>query len=381
MIKYIIYFIFIVQLYANSIKGDIAFEQQNYIEAIKYYKLVDIKDDKYINIKLAQSYVRLADNFSKIKNYDKAIKLYKKAIKLKSKIAKIKLFGIYEKKGDLYFRNKKYQNAIYFYTKSSNKKKINKINKILNHQKNLINDTRKTVSQKSPIWTHSIGRLIIPTQLEFITKKRYRTKYKKCSATLVNINKSDSSRVIITASHCLTSYKKKAGNLRFIIKDKNNNNMIQRLVTIYKDSKYNNKKLNTKSDYAILILDKSIDHKNVDAMIIDNKDFMRLKKENKISYGSMAGFSSDVGGYGNVLTYDPKCELSYYSKTYAKSNCKGFKGSSGGPVVMTTQNKNKYLQYHFVGVISHFRNNNFKNIYFAPHHIFYNELKQAILQY
>jgi V8-like Glu-specific endopeptidase len=197
---------------------------------------------------------------------------------------------------------------------------------------------------------------------------------------LLSFGKSKSSRVIVTASHCLTSYKKKAGNIRFIIKD-NNDNMIQRLATIYKDSKYNSRKLNIKSDYAILVLDKSIKYQDVNPMIVDSKNFNKLQKENSTAYGSMAGFSSDVGGYGNILTYDPKCELNYYSKTYAKSNCKGFKGASGGPVVITTENRNKRSIYHFVGVVSHFRNKNFKNIYFAPHHIFYKDLKKAIIKY
>jgi len=92
MLKYsLVLFLFMINLYSSSIKGDSEFEQKNYYKAIKYYKLVTIKEDKYIHIKLAQSYIRLADNFFKIKNYDKAIKLYKKALKYKSSIARIKL--------------------------------------------------------------------------------------------------------------------------------------------------------------------------------------------------------------------------------------------------------------------------------------------------
>ena len=58
MLKYsLVLFLFMINLYSSSIKGDSEFEQKNYYKAIKYYKLVTIKEDKYIHIKLAQSYI------------------------------------------------------------------------------------------------------------------------------------------------------------------------------------------------------------------------------------------------------------------------------------------------------------------------------------
>jgi len=112
---------------------------------------------------------------------------------------------------------------------------------------------------------------------------------------------------------------------------------------------------------------------------ITKYSFLELKNTSRFSFGSLGGFSSDIAKHGTKLTFDPKCELKKYTKMYGASTCTGFNGSSGGPIVMTTSNDNINFKYNFVGVVSHFKNKNFKNIYFAPHNLFYNELKNVIL--
>lgn len=332
------------------------------------------------------SYIKLGDNFNKINEYDKSELWYKKAIKLNSKVASYKLSKLYINKGDRYAKIKKHQKAIKYYIKALNlgnkdsKKKISKSKKYLKHKKQLVNDTRKLVTNESPIWTKSIGRLIIPIKLEFTTKKRYKTKYKKCSASIINIDKFQNSKVLVTASHCLTSYNKEAGDIRFIVKN-SKSEMVQRYATVYKDSHYSSRNLKTKSDYAILVLDKAISDFDVKGLKVSPNSFKDLKYNYKYSFGSLAGFSGDVGEDGLKLTYDPKCELNYFSTTYALSNCTGFKGASGGPVVLTVSDDNIKYKHYFVGVVSHFKNNKFQNIYFAPHHIFYDDLYKAINLY
>ncbi len=359
---------------------------QNYLEAIKYYKLAYKNHHPKGKIKLSMSYLKLGGNFENIYNYKKALSWYKKALNLNSKVAKSKIAKIYEKQAKIFKRIKNYKTALNLYNKSLDLGNLNankyiiEIDKIFKHKKELINDTRKIVSSKSPEWTQSIGRLIIPTKFEFIDKKRYKTNYKKCSASLVNIDSLTNTKVIITASHCLSKYKQKAGNLKFIIKAKNNK-MIHRRATVIVDSHYNNKKLNTISDYAILILDKSISSAEVKPFYIEAIDFSTIEKAYKYSFASLAGFSSDIGDYGAKLTYDPNCKLKYYSKTYGASDCSGFKGASGGPVVVTSSNDNINFKYNFVGVVSHFKSNKFNHIYFAPHHIFYNNIIDAIRLY
>lgn len=384
MKKILFLFLLCSLLYGNSEQGDREFKNGNYIKAIEYYKQSTIEEDKYLYIKLAQSYTRLGDNFLKIYNFKEAKKYYQEAINIGGRLAQSKLAKLYEKEADIYYKGKKYLLALSLYKKSyalGNKnleRKIKKVTQSLEHEQNLIDDTRKTVTTNSPIWTYAIGRLIIPTKFKR-EKNRTQTKIKKCSATLVNFEQLDSSKVIVTASHCISEFNKNAGLLRFIIKTKENQ-IIQKYATIYKDSKFD-PKLKKTSDYAILILSSPILKKDVEPVIIDKRSFVKLQKEYQYHFASLGGFSSDVGDYGTQLTYDPKCKIKYYNNLYGKSNCSGFKGASGGPVVLTTSQDKKNEKFYFVGVVSHFKGKKFNEIYFAPHDIFYNSLKKAIERY
>ena len=389
MLKNFFILIFSITLSCSSTsidKGNLEYVKQNYIGAIRYYKIAYSNNIPKAKLKLIMSYLKLGKNFEKIRNYDKALSWYTKALDLKSSVAKSKISKIYEKQADVYNRIKKYKKALKLYRKSLKhgnsrvKIKIRKTKKALAHQNTLKNDTRKMVTDSSPSWTKAIGRLITPTKLKFITKRRYRTKYKKCSASLINIDNLNYSRVIVTASHCLQGYKKDSGNLRFIIKN-SSGDMIQKIAKVYKDSHYNSKKLKTNTDYAILILDSGISSYDVNPFIINKKSFTALQKSSKKSYASLAGFSGDIGEFGAKLTYDPRCKLRYYNATYGASNCTGFKGASGGPIVLTTTSYKGDIKYNFVGVVSHFKNKTYQKIFFAPHHIFYKEMVKAIKTY
>lgn len=375
-------------VFANSDidQGDLMFAKKNYLKAIEYYKKAYKQKDKKARIKLIMTYIKLGDNFKNIKDYQKAKSFYEKAKDLKSASAKRKIAKVYEIEGDLLYKIKKYSMAKELYTNSLNlgniniKRKLKAVDKKLEHEKKLKNDTRKLVSNTSPKWTKSIGRLIVPTKLEFKTSKRYTTKQKKCSATLVNFKNYTKSKVVLTASHCLSKFDKNAGDMRFIIRTKQGK-MIQRFAKVIKDSHYDPGKLKKISDYAILILDKHIPKKQVDPMYIDKQSYLKLKNSYEYTFGSLAGFSSDIGEYGAKLTFDPKCELNYYNRVYGKSECSGFRGASGGPVVLTASDDNKKFEHYFVGIVSHFRNHDFQKIFFAPHHIFYKDIKKAINRY
>ena len=366
--------------------GDEAFVKKYYSQAIKLYKQSSNKDTQEVKIRLIQSYLKLGDNFLNIKEYKIALNWYKTAQKLNSKRSIQKISKVYEAQADQYNRIHKYNKALKLYKKSLKldnqdvRVKIKKINNILNHKTELKNDSRKLVTKKSPIWTKAIGKLIIPTKLEFITKTRYKTQYKKCSASLVNLPEYINSKVIITASHCLRTYDKNAGKIKFIIKDMKNN-MIHRIATIKYDSDFKIKKLKTTSDWAILVLDRGISIKNVKPFLMQNDSFSKLQKNYTYSFGSLGGFSSDIAKYGAKLTYDPKCKLKKYTKMYGASTCTGFNGSSGGPIVLTTSADNINFKYNFVGVVSHFKNKNFKNIYFTPHNLFFTQLEKTIQIY
>jgi tetratricopeptide (TPR) repeat protein len=371
-------------LYGSLQLANEAFTKGDYTKAIKYYEQLSNKDQN-INKKLFQSYILAADHFSYIYKFEESKEYYNKAIQYNEEFVKEKLSKLYEKEGNLYNKGRKYNLALESYAKaiefgnSKLEKKIDDIKKIIKHQKNLKNDTRKIVDQNSPTWTKAIGRLVIPTKIKKATNSGYKIDIKKCSATLVNFEELNSSKIIVTASHCLTQFDRSVGLLRFLIESKENK-IIQKYATIYKDSGFD-PKLKQTSDYAILILSSPISKKDVEPVKVVEKGFNRLQKEYKYHFASLAGFSSDIGDFGSQLTYDPKCKIRYYNKLYGKSDCSGFKGASGGPVVLTTSKDKKTIEYYFVGVVSHFRGEKYNEIYFAPHHIFYQSLQKAIKLY
>jgi tetratricopeptide (TPR) repeat protein len=362
--------------------GDKEFVNKNYKKALSHYLNIENKNNIEVKLRIIQTYLRLGDNYFKIKEYNTSLSWYEKARKLESRTAKNKISLVYEKQADDLNKIHKYQEALNLYNKALKLNNTNVTKKIINikkhfkHQSKLSKDTRVLVQNDSPKWTHAIGRLIIPVKLEILQNKSYRTKQKKCSATLVNLDENKDSSIVITASHCLSAYNNKAGQLKFIIKDKSNK-MIYRIANIEFDSNFNLKQMKQKTDFAILSLHKPISSKDVEPIIITKDSFSDLQKKYKNHFGSLGGFSSDIAAYGAKLTFDPKCELKNYSKTYGSSTCKGFNGASGGPIVLTTYNKGKST-FHFVGVVSHFKNKDFTNIYFAPHHLFFNKIEKMI---
>ena len=388
MVKFFLILLSIVLTLNAKIQiGNQYVDEQRYVKSLKDYEKsftsgrIDVNNIK----KLVQSYINLGDSYYNIQGYKKAKKYYGEAYKFHSNLAKYKLAQTYEKEGDLYLKGKRYSKAYLSYKESKNlgnrsvKSKLNNVTKQLIHRKKLKKDTRKIVNKDAPKWTQAIGRLIVPITLKKSHGKIIK-KAQKCSASLVNFDDSDSSKVIVTASHCITHYDKNAGTMKFFINSKSGE-MIQKFASVYMDSIYDKNRLQINSDYAVLILSSEISKKDVKPLLVPDKSFIDMTKEYEHSFASLGGFSSDIGTYGNRLSYDPKCKLQNYSSTYAKSTCKGYKGASGGPVVFNgSYDRRKYDNY-FVGVVSHFKNGKYNQIFFSPHHIFYSYLESAITQY
>lgn len=368
-------------LFASVEEGDKYYNKKDYNKALSIY-IDEYKKNKQEEVKfrIVLTCIKIGDKFFYIQSYQKAKKYYKQAYNIGSVLAKKKLSLVYEKEGDLYTQGNRYQQA---YQKYKDAKqlgnnnvdiKLEQVEAKVEHQKRLKNDTRKIVTSDSPSWTKAIGRLIVPTEKSLRGKK-----IEKCSATLVNFENKKASRIILSASHCLKEFDPQAGALRFLIKSKSGK-VIQKYAKVIKDSQFDVKKMESKSDYAILLLSSFIEEKDVTPLIVPKKSFLQLQNIYKDSYGSLGGFSSDVGNFGSTLSYDPMCRLESFNKVYAKSTCSGFKGASGGPVVLNVSN-NGTTQSYFVGVVSHFKNDAFEEIFFAPHEVFYNGIKKAILRY
>ena len=388
MAKFFLIFLSIVlTLNAKIQVGDQYIDEQRYLQSLKNYEKsftsgrIDVNNIK----KLVNGYINLGDSYYNIQGYKKAKKYYEEAYKFHSNLAKYKLAQVYEKEGDLYLKGKRYVKAYLSYKESKDlgnrsvKSKLLSVKKQLIHRKKLKQDTRKIVTKDAPKWTQAIGRLIVPISVKNNQGQQLK-KAQKCSASLVNFDDSDSSKVIVTASHCISDYDTNAGTMKFLINSKDGE-LIQKFASIYMDSIYDKNRLQVNSDYAVLILSSEISKKDVKPLLVPDKSFIDMTKEYDHSFASLGGFSSDIGSFGNRLSYDPKCKLQNYSSTYAKSTCKGYKGASGGPVVFNgSYDKRKYDNY-FVGVVSHFKNGKYNQIFFSPHHIFYNYLESAITQY
>ncbi|MGB3751923.1 MAG: tetratricopeptide repeat protein [Arcobacteraceae bacterium] len=382
-----VFIVLIVQtaLFADSysLRGDKAFHQQNYKEAIdNYEKSQDIAQSK-VKVKLIKSYIELGNNYSSIQKLRSALAWYQKATLLDKNVASMEISLVYEKLGARYESVHNYTKALQFYEKalsirdSSLQTKIQQMKRRVEHTKNLSNDTRKIVTKSSPIWTQAVGRLIIPTELKFISEKKYQKQQKNCSASLVNLSNNSDSSVIITAAHCITEFNGSVGALKFIIKDINGD-IIHRVAKIEFASKFDIKKITTTTDFAILSLDKPISKTKVTPLIIQKDSFATLQKKSYKNYASLVGFSSDIAKYGAKLTYDPKCLISSFNTMYGASTCSGFNGASGGPIILTTTKNNIDFASYFVGVVSHFRNKEYTNMFFAPHHQFFDTIVAII---
>jgi len=371
----------VVFLFGSIEKGDALYNEKKFDEALQVYKKEYEKypQEKKIKFRLILTHLKIGDRHFNKQSYKRAKQSYKKAYLLGSKKAYKSLGKLYEKEALLYEKGNNYQEALTHFQlakKFGNEKpeleiKIQKMKELTLHQSRLKNDTRKIVNGTSPIWTRSIGRLIVPTN-----RTQNGKKIEKCSATLVNFENYEASKVIISASHCIKDFDSSVGALRFLIYS-NSGKIIQKYAKIITDSKFDLKKMTTNSDYIILLLGSHIKRNEVEPLKVPSKSFLHLQRSSQKSFGSLGGFSSDIGDFGASLTYDPKCNLSHYNNVYAKSDCSGYKGSSGGPVVLSLF-KDEKIKHYFVGVVSHFQNDRFEEIFFAPHHIFYDDIKNAI---
>ena len=385
--KTILFLVLILQLitFADSYSdiGDKEFANENYKQAVSNYEKSQDRDKKIIKFKLLKSYIQLGDNFASTKQYKTSLYWYKKATNIDKNAASFEISKVYEQLGNRYESIHNYEKALQFYEKALSvrdktlQKRIKHVSGLIEHKEQLKTDTRKLVTKSSPVWTHSVGRLISPTKLQFVNEKKYQTKRQNCSATLVNLETNKDSNIIITAAHCIQAFDKTIGDLKFIIKG-SSGDMIHRIGNIEFQSNFDVKKLKKTTDFAILSLDEPISYNEVKPLIIKKTSFINLQKNSVKNYASLVGFSSDIQKYGAKLTYDPICQVKKYTQMYGSSTCSGFNGASGGPIILSTTDKKKKIQYHFIGVVSHFKNKEFTNIFFAPHHLHFQTIKKII---
>ncbi|MFT6365079.1 MAG: hypothetical protein ACJAUG_001723 [Halioglobus sp.] len=196
-------------------------------------------------------------------------------------------------------------------------------------------DPRKVFSQTSPKWLTAVGKLYVPS-IKMI--EGYRSNHREdCSATLVSRPGKKEADTVITAWHCLEFYTDLSKSIIFTLLPDSSAPISTEVHRLADGGGMH-------ADWAILRLHQPIPSDRVLSLRIHPA---RASSESTIS---MAGYSSDAGlGHGgNSLTYDPFCNVTLQVRHSSNSNCRAFRGASGGAVVQLSSDGVPWLS----GVIS-----------------------------
>lgn len=196
-------------------------------------------------------------------------------------------------------------------------------------------DPREVFSQASPTWLAAVGKLYVPS-IKMIEGQRSNHR-EDCSATLVSMPGEKKADTIITAWHCLEFYKDLSKSITFTLLPDSNSPILAEVRRLADGGSMH-------ADWAILRLLTPISTDRVTPLRIHPG---RASSESLIS---MAGYSSDpgLGQGGDLLTYDPGCKVVLQVRNSSNSNCRAFRGASGGAVVQLSSDGEPWLS----GVIS-----------------------------
>jgi len=195
-------------------------------------------------------------------------------------------------------------------------------------------DGRSVRSNGGPDWLYAIGKLTVPSQR--LEDGRRRHHEENCSAILVQSSTGRALRHLLTAWHCIEHY----GDLAFPIQIalEHPDGEVHRLTARLIESGGS-----MAADWAILRLSKPLNDSNAKALTVS---FASAEPGDSVI---LAGFSRDagLGRGGTVMTYDPNCRITEHHVENVESDCRAFKGASGGAVVRL-DGEEAYL----IGVVS-----------------------------
>jgi hypothetical protein len=196
-------------------------------------------------------------------------------------------------------------------------------------------DPRLVYSNKSPSWLGAVGKLYVPG-IKY--EQGHGTHHREnCSATLVTDRPRASADTIITAWHCIEHYKDLSKPITFTI-------FPGSMTTMSFDAYRLEDGGAMTADWAILKLIQPIPVTTVTALITHSD---RADPRRPVL---MAGYSADngMGNGGGHLTYDPSCTIVRQQFHRSDSNCRAFRGASGGAVIQVSAQGEPLLS----GVIS-----------------------------
>lgn len=184
-------------------------------------------------------------------------------------------------------------------------------------------DPRRRYSQASPDWLRAVGQLTVPgIRLE---KGYARHHTERCSATLVAAPGASHATVIISAWHCLEFYRDLSQRILFTLLPASAEPRVVEAVR-YADGG------SMAADWAVLRLRQPVALTEVPALQL------HPQQADPALPVVMAGYSRDAGtgAHGALLSYDPACWITAADRRSGDSDCRAFKGASGGAVVQVT---------------------------------------------
>ena len=196
-------------------------------------------------------------------------------------------------------------------------------------------DSRLRYSQTSPDWLRAVGQLTVPGIRLENGHARHHTE--RCSATLVAAPGASHATVIISAWHCLEFYRDLSQRITFTLLSASVEPRVIEAVR-YADGG------SMAADWAVLRLRQPVAMADVPALQLHPQQADPGRPV------VMAGYSRDegTGAHGAELSYDPACRITAADRRSGDSDCRAFKGASGGAVVQLTETGEPLLS----GVIS-----------------------------
>lgn len=197
-------------------------------------------------------------------------------------------------------------------------------------------DNRRVYSSRHQPWLQAVGKLRVPGQRH----EQGRTKHyvEDCSATLVAKSGSKQADIIVTAWHCLEYYRDLSRPIVFSTRTGSGE-------PLYREARRLTDGGGMHADWAVLAL--------AEAIPVDRVPHLTLTEDlPSIEHPViMAGYSSDtgLGKHGTVLTFDPACAIVRMHLSWGSTNCRAYKGSSGGAVIQLRPGGNSAS---VIGVIS-----------------------------
>lgn len=185
-------------------------------------------------------------------------------------------------------------------------------------------ESRLRYSITSPDWLRAVGQLTVPGIRLEDGYARHHTE--RCSATLVAAPGATHATLIISAWHCLEFYRDLSQRITFTLLPASTEPLAIEAVR-YADGG------SMAADWAVLRLRQPVAMAQVPALQL------HPQQADPALPVVMAGYSRDpgTGAHGEELSYDPACRITAADRYSGDSDCRAFKGASGGAVVQLTE--------------------------------------------